>query len=90
MADNYQACALRLSPATAWRTIVFSGGLAQKLAMLRQLIAARLPGEVRVCSSTEETLLGLLAIAIVVSGRAPSVAAASEVLREHEPVSNAD
>ena len=90
MADNYYSCALRLSPTKAWRTLVFSGGLAQKPAMLRQLVAARLPGEVRVCSTTEETLLGLLAIAMVVSGRSPSVAAASEALREREPVSDAN
>jgi sugar (pentulose or hexulose) kinase len=84
MADNYYDCALRLSPAKAWQSLVFSGGLAQKLALLRQMISARLPGSARVCSSSEETLLGLMAIALVVSGRAPSVAAASQALRDHE------
>jgi hypothetical protein len=56
------------------------------------LIAARLPGQARVCASSEETLLGLLAIALVVGGRAPSVAAASATLRDRElePISNAD
>jgi len=92
MAENYEACALRLSPSQAWQTLTFSGGLAQKLALLRQLIAARLPGQARVCASSEETLLGLLAIALVVGGRAPSVAAASATLRDRElePISNAD
>ena len=92
MAENYEACALRLSPAKAWQTLVFSGGLAQKLSLVRELIAARLPGEARVCAATEETLLGLLAIAMVISGRASSVAAASEALRapELESISNAE
>ncbi len=92
MAETYQACALRLSPSQAWQTLVFSGGLAQKLSLLRELISARMPGQARVCASTEETLLGLLAIAMVVSGRAPSVAAASEALRvrEQETISYAD
>ncbi|MEP7356162.1 MAG: FGGY family carbohydrate kinase, partial [Anaerolineales bacterium] len=82
MADNYYTCALRLSPQAAWHTLVFSGGLAQRLALLRQMITARLPGQVRLSAATEETLLGLLAIAMVISGCAPSVAAASATLRD--------
>ena len=88
MADNYQACALRLSPKRDWHTLVFSGGLAQKLELLRTMIVARLGCDYRLCASTEDTLLGLLALALVVSGQAPSVAAAIETLRsrEHELV----
>ena len=87
MADNYQTCALRLSPTRDWHGLVFSGGLAQKLGLLRQMISARLPGSIRVCASTEDTLLGLLALARVVSGRAPTVQAAIDALRsaEHAP-----
>jgi len=40
------------------------------------MIVARLPCNDRLCASTEDTLLGLLALALVVSGRAPSVEAA--------------
>lgn len=84
MADNYQACALRLSPNQDWQTLVFSGGLVQKLELLCKMIVARFPCNFRLCASTEDTLLGLLALALVVSGRAPSVEAATETLRRGE------
>jgi sugar (pentulose or hexulose) kinase len=64
MADNYAACARRLSPAGDWQRVVFSGGLAQRFARLRREILARLGGkEYRLCPSTEDTLLGLLTLA---------------------------
>jgi hypothetical protein len=85
MADNYQARALRLSPGREWHTLVFSGGLAQKLAVLRLLIIDRLPGRYRSCASPEDTLLGLLVLALVASGRAASVAAATAMVQEREP-----
>jgi sugar (pentulose or hexulose) kinase len=81
MADNYRACALRLSPNQDWHTLVLSGGLAQKLELLRQMILARFTCNWRLCASTEDTLLGLLVMALVVSDRAPSVEAAAEILR---------
>lgn len=84
MADNYLACALRLSPTRDWRTLVFSGGLAQKLALLRSMIVARLQCDHRLSTTTEDTLMGLLALALVVSGRAPSVGAAIDTLRSRE------
>jgi sugar (pentulose or hexulose) kinase len=81
MADNYRACALRLSPNREWDRLVFSGGLAQKLELLRRMILARFECDHRLCASTEDTLLGLLVLALVVSGQAPSVATATESLR---------
>jgi hypothetical protein len=84
MADNYHTCALQLAPNRDWQTLVFSGGLAQKLERLREMILARLPGPYRLCTSTEDTLLGLLVLALVVSGRAPTVAAAIETVRGRE------
>lgn len=83
MAANYQACALRLSPTRAWQSMVFSGGLAQKLDLLRDLIVAELPGPYRVCAETEDTLAGLLALALVITGRAPTLPAATQRLRQH-------
>jgi len=85
MADNYQACALRLSPGREWHSLVFSGGLAQKFGVLRRLIIDRMPGRYRLCASSEDTLLGLLVLALVVSGRAASVAAASAMVQAQEP-----
>jgi sugar (pentulose or hexulose) kinase len=84
MVDNYQACAARLSPNRDWQTLVFSGGLAQKLSRLRQMIVARFDCDYRLCASTDEALLGLLALGLVVSGRAPSVAVAVADLRSLE------
>ncbi len=81
MADNYWACAQRLSPERAWNRIVFSGGLAQKIERLRQLICARLASDYRIAPSAEDTLLGLLALALTFSGRATSVAGAMEIIK---------
>ncbi len=83
MADNYHACALRLSPAQDWHTLVFSGGLAQKLDLLRQMIMTRFDCPVRVSATTEDTLVGLLALSLVVSARSPTVQAATAMLRPH-------
>ena len=49
MAENYYASALRLSPGQAWRRLVFSGGLPQKLELLRRLIAEKFQREYRLC-----------------------------------------
>ena len=48
------------------------------------MILARFDCRYRLCDSTEDTLIGLLALALVIDGRAPSVAAAVETLREHD------
>jgi sugar (pentulose or hexulose) kinase len=84
MADNYAACARRLAPDRKWNTLVFSGGLAQKLERLREMILARFDCRYRLCASTEDTLIGLLALALVIDGRAPSVASAVETLRNYD------
>ena len=81
MAENYFASALRLSSAQTWRRIVFSGGLVQKLELLRGLIAEKFQREYRLCPAIDDTLQGLLVLALVVSGRAASAQAAMEILR---------
>jgi sugar (pentulose or hexulose) kinase len=80
MANNYYACGLRLSPGRDWRNLVFSGGLVQKLAPLRQIIRDKFQLDYRLCASSEDTLLGLLALALVADGRVPSVADATALL----------
>ena len=80
MAENYATCAARVSPEKNWDRIVFSGGLAQKLPLLRQFILEKLPGESRLCSSAEDTLLGLLVISQVISGRAKDLQEASRLV----------
>lgn len=81
MADDYWACGERLSPERAWSRIVFSGGLAQRVDRLRELILAKFGCAHRMCQSTEDTLLGLMAIALVNSGEAKSVADAAKQLK---------
>ena len=80
MAANYARCAARLSSPQTWRRIVFSGGLAQKLELLRQFILAELAGDWRLCSHPEDTLQGMLTMALVIAGRAENLASASRLL----------
>jgi sugar (pentulose or hexulose) kinase len=82
MADNYYASALRLSPEKEWSNLVFSGGLAQKIPVLREMILDKFQVGYRICPTTEDTLLGLLALALVFSRRLETVAEATELLRK--------
>lgn len=83
MADNYARCAARLAPGQDWTRLVFSGGVALKTALLRQLICERLGQPHRLAASEEDTLLGLLTLSLAFSGRLPSVAEAIAFVREH-------
>ncbi len=74
MADNYARCAARLAPRRDWTRLVFSGGVALKAALLRRLICERLGQVHRLAASDEDTLLGLLVLALAFSGRCASVA----------------
>jgi sugar (pentulose or hexulose) kinase len=80
MANNYEASALRLSPEKSWRRLVFSGGLAQKIPVLRKLICERFQVDFRMCPTSEDTLLGLMALALVFSRRLSSVEQATTLL----------
>ena len=83
MADNYYASALRLSPKKEWTNLVFSGGLAQKIPVLREMILNKFQVGYRICPTSEDTLLGLLALALVFSGRSGSVSEATELLSKN-------
>lgn len=63
MADNYAGCADRLCPERAGLRLALSGGLTRSVPILRQLIQDRFAMPLRESVVTEETLLGLLAIA---------------------------
>jgi sugar (pentulose or hexulose) kinase len=81
MADNYARCAARLAPARDWSRLVFSGGLALKVRLLRDLICERLGRRHRLAAAEEDTLLGLLVLAQAFSGRAASVTDAITLTR---------
>jgi sugar (pentulose or hexulose) kinase len=77
MAATYALCARRIAPeASCWKRLVFSGGLAQNLPALRESVIQQFGAPYRVCSTTEDALQGLLALALVCSGRAATLAEA--------------
>lgn len=76
MAKNYYQSAQRLAPDQPWQRLVFSGGLAQKIEVLQRLIQQQFTRPTRLCPSTEDTLLGLMALGHVAAGRQPTVSAA--------------
>ncbi|QDT53388.1 Glycerol kinase [Caulifigura coniformis] len=63
MAENYRVCADRVSAGKPWRRAVLSGGLTNKLPVLREMIASRLETPVRGGQEAEEVFLGLLRLA---------------------------
>lgn len=81
MADNYYDCALRLWPEKSWQRLVFSGGVACKLEVLRRTIQRRFGIDYRITPCEEDTLFGLLILASVFSGRAKSVTELTRQLR---------
>lgn len=81
MARNYYRSALRVAPSRTWKNLVFSGGLVQKLNSLREIIIAKFESPYRINAQPEDTLLGLMALALMFSGRTPSVEASVRELQ---------
>ena len=81
MADSFYDCALRLDPAESWKNLLFSGGLACKLEVLRWVMRERFDTTYRLPPFEEDTLFGLLILASVFSGRARSVDEMTDKLR---------
>ncbi len=82
MAENYEACARRIWPQCAWQRIVFSGGLVQKLPSLQRAISRVMPGPYRFPPGAEDTLMGLMILALHHSGRARSLDEAISLVQE--------
>jgi sugar (pentulose or hexulose) kinase len=86
MADNYAACATRIAPQRDWSRLVFSGGVAMKNQLLRQLVCECLGREHRLAPSGEDTLFGLLVLSLAFTGRTASVREAIAFVRDiHQP-----
>src|ERR1019366_1940684 len=68
MARNYAGCARRLDPAQSFERIVFSGGVARHLGILRELTATELHLPHRLSPHSEDTLYGLMVLARAFSG----------------------
>ena len=77
MANNYEVCASRLSLEEDWNGLVLSGGLVGNCDILRRLIIEQFECPVRLSATSEETMEGLLILALVARGRFDSVAEAS-------------
>lgn len=88
MADNYLACADRLAPKRDWSRLVFSGGVALKNQVLRQLVCERLGRDHRLAPTNEDTLFGLLVLSLAFTGRTASVREAIGVVRENHQTKN--
>lgn len=73
MADDYYTFARQLSPEQTWRKLVFSGGLVQKIDLLRHLICERFHREYRLAPTEEDTLLGLMVLGLAFSGHTSSI-----------------
>lgn len=81
MAESFYDCALRLDPTEAWKNLLFSGGLACKLEVLRRVIQQQFDSPYRLPPFEEDTLFGLLILATVFSGRADSIDKLTDPLR---------
>jgi sugar (pentulose or hexulose) kinase len=62
MAANYRDCARRLDPHFSAERIVFSGGVARRSAILREVTASRLELPYRLSPHPEDTLYGLMVL----------------------------
>lgn len=82
MATNYRHSAQHLAPNESWQRLVYSGGLAQKIPLLRRLINEQFGVPDRLAPSSEDTLTGLMALALVADGRAATISDATFILRE--------
>ena len=89
MAADFHHFACQLSPEQAWERIVFSGGLVQRIEPLRAMILAKFGCDHRMSASSEDTLLGLLALALFASGKATSLTHATQILL-NRPRDNSD
>lgn len=81
MAENYEICAKKLSPDNAWEQIVFSGGLGLKFEILRNKISQRLAAKYRLPDAEEDSLNGLLILALVCAKKFNTTGDAIAVLR---------
>jgi sugar (pentulose or hexulose) kinase len=83
MAENYSRCADRIWPDRSWRNVVFSGGLARKVGILRSKVQRELKASCRLCPIEEDTLLGLMALALAFREKHGLVEEAMGRLRSH-------
>ncbi|MCH2212593.1 MAG: hypothetical protein MK110_14915 [Fuerstiella sp.] len=84
MAENFETAACRLGLEKI-KNLVVSGGLVRRSPLLQEKILRRLAYPIRIAEAEEETMVGLLLLALVASGRHSELASASASLRLHNP-----
>jgi len=67
MAESFYECATKLWPEQAWKNLLFSGGVATKLEVLRKAIQAQFNAPFRIAPIEEDTLNGLLLLARMIA-----------------------
>ena len=82
MAENYWWAANRIWPDHSWEQVILTGGLANKLPALRKAIQKRFEGEMMLSQTTEETMCGLLLLAMKFSGQSSTLKDARNELRQ--------
>jgi xylulokinase len=85
MAGSNFDFAIRLWPEKAWKDLLFSGGLACKLEVLRAAIQKRFATSYRIAPFDEDTLFGLLILATAFSGKGKSVGEIMQQMRSTLP-----
>ena len=85
MAEANYRHALRLWPEKAWKNLLFSGGLACKLEVLRRTIQKRFASGYRIAPFDEDTLFGLLILATAFTRGANRVGEAMQQMRRSLP-----
>lgn len=87
MASNYLEYGRRLAGGqNDWHRIVFSGGLAQKIEPLRRIVVDHFACEYRICVEEEDTLLGLMVLALYGAGEAATIGQATGEIRARRQV----
>ncbi len=79
MSRNYRECTSRLDPDGVAERMVFSGGVARRAPVLRDLAASALGLPFRLSPHPEDTLFGLMVLALAFGGRSDSVRGAQQV-----------
>ena len=80
MVDYYVQLGTRLDEKRSWQRLTFSGGIAQRTALLPRRVAERFQSEYRIATVTEDAIFGLLVLGKVISGQEASVAAATATI----------
>ena len=86
MARNYETCSRRLDLDGTAERVVFSGGVARHLGVLRDLTGSALGLPSRLSPHAEDTLFGLMVLALAFSGRRRSVRDATEAVAKALPM----